>query len=178
MKKKQRTTLQELLVRGEREAHQTHLHRLRRAVQEKQAGVAPRRRLPDAIHEVRLLRRRQRHPRLHHRRHRRSLLPRDPRGDRKGDVVPPPRDLAGDITGDGEGLGVFAEGECGVKVLWIRLGGGKGKSCRKNCFQKSRKCVFLQPQKFLERCINTWLKNLGNVIYETEDLRQISPVEA
>ena len=60
MKKKQRTTLQELLVRGEREAHQTHLHRLRRAVQEEQAGVAPRRRLPDAIHEVRLLRRRDR----------------------------------------------------------------------------------------------------------------------
>ena len=60
MKKKQRTMLQELLVRGEREAHQTHLHRLRRAVQEKQAGVAPRRRLPDAIHEVRLLRRRDR----------------------------------------------------------------------------------------------------------------------
>ena len=60
MKKKQRTTLQELLVRGEREAHQTHLHRLRRTVQEKQAGVAPRQRLPDAIHEVRLLRRRDR----------------------------------------------------------------------------------------------------------------------
>ena len=60
MKKKQRTTLQELLVRGEREAHQTHLHRLRRAVQEEQAGVAPRRRLPGAIHEVRLLRRRDR----------------------------------------------------------------------------------------------------------------------
>ena len=126
----------------------------------------------------RLARRRRRHPRLHHRRPRRSVLPRDPRRDRKGDMVPPAGDLPRDFAGDGEGLGVSAKGECGVKVLWIRLGGGKGKSCRKKCFQKSRKCVFLQPQKFLERCINTYLKNLGNVIYETEDLRQISPVEA
>ena len=48
----------------------------------------------------RLARRRQRHPRLHHRRHCRSLLQGDPRRDRKGDVVPPAGNFQRDIAGD------------------------------------------------------------------------------
>ena len=70
-----------------------------------------------AIRLARLARRRQRHPRLHHRRHRRSVLQGDPRRDRKGDVVPPAGDLAGDIAGD--------EGE-----VWVSVGGFVGRRWR------------------------------------------------
>ena len=80
-------------------------------------------------HSGRLARRRQRHPRLHHRRPRRSLLRSHPRRDRQHHLAPPARRISRNLAGYGESLGVSVGGECGVKGFGNKTGRGEGYFC-------------------------------------------------